>query len=251
MPELSPQTKLLTWFRKNKRQLPWRGEKNWYYIWISEVMLQQTQVETVIPYYQNFIRKYRRVEALANSSQEEVLKIWEGLGYYTRARNLHRAARIVVKDYNATLPSNREELLKIPGFGPYTTNAVLSLAFNKPYGVVDGNVKRVLARFYAIKDDIRDPKTHHKIQELMDFLLPAKYAGEFNEAMMELGATICLSKSPLCSDCPVSNSCQAYQNNLEKALPFKSKKTKIPINHSLACIIYQKESFSHCKTATR
>jgi len=206
-------------------------------------MLQQTQVETVIPYYQKFIKKFTSVEKLANSSQEEVLKIWEGLGYYTRARNLHRAAKIIVKDYNTTLPSRREELLKIPGFGPYTTNAVLSLAFNQPYGVVDGNVKRVLARHYAIEDDIRDPKTVRKIQELMNRLLPGKYPGEFNEAMMELGATICTSKSPLCPDCPISNTCQAYLDNSERTLPYKSKKARIPTNQSLACIIYHRNLF--------
>ena len=243
MSEITLQDNLLIWFRKNKRQLPWRGEKNWYYIWISEVMLQQTQVETVIPYYQKFIKKFNSIEKLSNSSQEEVLKIWEGLGYYTRARNLHRAAKIIVKDHNATLPSDREELQKIPGFGPYTTNAVLSLAFNQPHGVVDGNVKRVLARHYVIKDDIRDSKTGHKIQGLMDYLLPIGYPGEFNEAMMELGATICTSKSPLCLDCPISNTCQAYMSNLEGTLPFKSKKAKIPTNQSLACIIYQQNLF--------
>jgi len=236
-------SKLLTWFRKYKRQLPWREEKNWYYIWISEVMLQQTQVETVIPYYQKFIKKFSSVEKMANSSQEKILKIWEGLGYYSRARNLHHAAKIIVKDYNATLPTCREELLTLPGFGPYTTNAVLSLAFDQPLGVVDGNVKRVLARQYALEDDIRNLKTQYKIQELMDSLLPSKYPGEFNEAMMELGAIICTSKSPLCPDCPISNTCKAYRNNLEHTLPFKSKKARIPTNQALACIIYHRNLF--------
>jgi len=198
------QSKILTWFRENKRTLPWRREKNWYYIWISEVMLQQTQVETVIPYYQKFIRKFSTVESLAKSSQEEVLKVWEGLGYYTRARNIHHAAKIIVEKYNSSLPPSRDELLNIPGFGHYTTAALLSLVFNQSYGVVDGNVKRVISRLYAIKDDIRNPKTHHKIQELVDNLLPSNYPGEFNEAMMELGATICTSRSPLCSLCPIT-----------------------------------------------
>jgi len=243
VPKLTLQVKLLHWFRKNKRQLPWREEKNWYYIWISEVMLQQTQVETVIPYYQKFIKKFSSVEELANSSQEKILKIWEGLGYYSRARNLHRAAKIIVNDYNATLPTCREELLNVPGFGPYTTNAVLSLAFNQSLGVVDGNVKRVLARQYALEDDIKDLKTLNKIQELMDSLLPSKYPSEFNEAMMELGAILCTAKSPLCSECPISNTCKAYKNNLEHTLPFKSKKARIPTNQSLACIIYQRNLF--------
>jgi len=233
------QSKILTWFRENKRQLPWRGEKNWYYIWISEIMLQQTQVETVIPYYHKFIEQFSTVEMLASSSQEEVLKAWEGLGYYTRARNIHRAAKIIVEKYNSSLPSDREELLTIPGFGTYTTAAVLSLAFNQPYAVVDGNVIRVVSRLYAIEDDIRDPKTRNGIQELMNRLLPAKHPGEFNEAMMELGATICTSQSPSCFMCPLQTFCIAYQNKKVNVLPFKSKKERIPTRFSLACIIHQ------------
>jgi A/G-specific adenine glycosylase len=233
------QSKILTWFRKNKRQLPWRGEKNWYYIWISEVMLQQTQVETVIPYYQKFIKKFSTVEFLANASQEEVLKVWEGLGYYTRARNIHRAAKIIVEKHNSTLPPVREELLTIPGFGTYTTAAVLSLVFNQPYAVVDGNVIRVISRLYAIDEDIRNPKTRHRIQALMDSLLPSNNPGEFNEAMMELGATICTPKSPSCLRCPLTKTCIAYKKNKMNILPYKSKKERIPTRYSLACIIHQ------------
>jgi len=234
-------TKIRTWFRENKRLLPWRGEKNWYYIWISEVMLQQTQVETVIPYYHKFIKKFDTVERLANASQEEVLKVWEGLGYYSRARNLHRAAKLIVNNYNSDLPPDREELLEIPGFGPYTANAILSLVFNQAYGVVDGNIKRVLSRLYAIKDDIRNSRTQNKIQQLMDNLLPAKHPGEFNEAMMELGATICTPTSPLCSVCPLSMHCQARKNKIETILPYKSKRTKIPTKQFLACIVYHQD----------
>jgi len=243
MPELILQKKLLTWFRQNKRQLPWRGEKNWYHIWISEVMLQQTQVDTVIPYYYNFISKFPSVEHLAKSSQEEVLKVWEGLGYYSRARNLHRAANIIVKDHDTILPSIQEELLKIPGFGPYTTNALLSLAFDLPYGVVDGNVKRVLSRLYAIQDDIGESTTQKKIQDLMNGLLPSKHPGEFNEAMMELGATICISRIPRCSVCPVYAECIARKNNIQGALPLKPKKSKIPTKHALACIFFHENLF--------
>jgi A/G-specific adenine glycosylase len=206
-------------------------------------MLQQTQVETVIPYYQRFIKRFNSVEQLAKSSQEAVLKVWEGLGYYTRARNLHRAAISIVENFNSALPSIREELMKLPGFGPYTTHAVLSLAFNQSYGVVDGNVKRVLSRLYAIEDDIRDLKTQRRIQELMDSLLPSKYPGEFNEAVMELGATICTLKSPLCSACPISGDCMARKNNLESLLPYRSKKATIPTNRSLACIVTHQDLF--------
>lgn len=243
MSELSLPTKIQIWFRENKRQLPWRGEKNWYYIWISEVMLQQTQVDTVIPYYYKFIDKFPSVKKLAIASQEEVLKVWEGLGYYSRARNIHRAAKLIVKDYDSTLPSNREELLKIPGLGPYTTNAILSLVFNLPYGVVDGNVKRVLSRIFVIEDDISDSTTQQKIQDIMNGLLPSGHSGEFNEAVMELGATICISKSPRCSVCPVYENCLARKNNMERVLPFKSRKAKIPTKHSLACIIYHQDLY--------
>jgi A/G-specific adenine glycosylase len=237
------QKKLISWFRENKRPLPWRREKNWYYIWISEVMLQQTRVDTVIPYYHKFLKNFKTVEQLANASQEEVLKVWEGLGYYSRARNLHKAAKIIVRDYNSNLPSNREELLKIPGFGPYTTNAVLSLVFDQSYGVVDGNIKRILSRLYAIKDDIQDSKTQNKIQQLMNNLLPVKLPGEFNEAMMELGATICTPTSPLCSVCPLSMDCLARNDKIETILPYRSKKARIPTKQFLACIVYQKDLF--------
>jgi A/G-specific adenine glycosylase len=231
------QNKIRTWFSKNKRSLPWRGEKNWYFIWISEVMLQQTQVETVIPYYHKFIKRFNNVEQLAKASQEEVLKVWEGLGYYSRARNLHRAAKIIIEEHKSRLPTNREEILKIPGFGPYTTNAVLSLAFNQPFGVVDGNVKRVLSRLFAIEDDIRELKTQGTIQQIIDNLLPLKFPGDFNEAMMELGATICTPTSPLCSVCPLSTDCQARKKKLEGILPYKSNRPMIPTRQSLACIV--------------
>jgi A/G-specific adenine glycosylase len=163
------------------------------------------------------------------------------LGYYTRARNLHRAAKIIVEKYNSSLPPVREELLKIPGFGPYTTAALLSLVFNQPYAVVDGNVKRVISRLYAIEDDIRNPKTLHKIQGLMDSLLPSKYPGEFNEALMELGALICISQTPLCSLCPLTTICLAYKNKKVNILPYKSKRAKIPTRYSLACIVYHQD----------
>jgi A/G-specific adenine glycosylase len=237
------QDKILKWFRENKRPLPWRSGKNWYAIWISEVMLQQTQVDTVIPYYHRFIEKFPTVERLAGASQQDVLKIWEGLGYYSRARNLHQAANIIVSKYDSKLPAERDELLKIPGFGPYTANAVLSLTFNQPHGVMDGNVKRVLSRLYAIREDIRDVKTLNRIQDLMNKLLPLNSPGEFNEAMMELGAIICKSSSPGCTECPLSRECHAYQQNIVDILPYKSQKPSIPSRQSLACIIFQQDQF--------
>jgi A/G-specific adenine glycosylase len=243
MQNLKLQTKLLKWFQENKRSLPWRGVKDWYKIWISEVMLQQTQVDTVIPYYHRFIEKFDSVKKLANASQEEILKIWEGLGYYSRARNLQKAAQLFVSQYKSQLPTNREELLRIPGFGPYTTNAVLSIAFNQPYGVMDGNVKRVIARLFAIKEDVRDIKTQKKIQYLIDTLLPLEFPGDFNEAIMELGATICKPSSPICTICPISAECEAYKNGIADILPYKSLKPPIPSRGSLACIIFQNNHY--------
>jgi A/G-specific adenine glycosylase len=243
MESKSIQNKLLGWFRENKRSLPWRENNNWYHIWISEVMLQQTQVDTVIPYFNRFIERFRTVEQLANASQQEVLKLWEGLGYYSRARNMHKAAKIIVSEYNSQLPADREEMLTIPGFGPYTTHAVLSLAFNQPYAVMDGNVQRVVARLHAITEDLSETKTLRSIQKIMDNLLPTKTPGEFNEAVMELGAIICKSSSPDCSACPVSNECLAFQTNKVNVLPFKSPKPAIPSRQSRACIIFHDNAF--------
>jgi A/G-specific adenine glycosylase len=210
-------------------------------------MLQQTQVDTVIPYYQRFLKNFPSIEKLAGASQQEVLKVWEGLGYYSRARNLHKAAKIIVSEYHSKLPEDRIELLTIPGFGPYTTNAVLSIAFNKPYAVVDGNVKRVLSRLFKIKDDIRDSETQNRIQEIADDLLPEDNPGDFNQALMELGATICKSSAPGCSECPLNSSCQAYRDNLAEILPFKSAKPSIPLRQSLACIIYHENQLLICQ----
>ena len=237
------QKRLLTWFKKHKRPLPWRETKKWYHVWVSEIMLQQTKVETVIPYYHRFIQKFENLEKLAEASQQEVLKVWEGLGYYSRARNMHKAAKIIVSDFNSQIPIDKAELLKVPGFGPYTVNAVLSIAFNKPYAVMDGNVIRVLARVFEIKDDIRDRETLRSIQILMDKLLPLNHPGEFNEAMMELGATICKSSVPICEHCPILEFCQAYKKNIVNILPFKTPKPKIPLKQSLACIINYKNLY--------
>ena len=243
IPNHEIQIRVITWFKKNKRSLPWRRNRTWYNIWISEVMLQQTQVEQVIPYYHKFIEKFKTVKQLARSSEEEVLKLWEGMGYYTRARNLFKTAKILVDQYDAKLPSQKEELLKLPGFGPYITHAILSLAYDLPYGVVDGNIKRVVSRLFALPDDIRASTTHSKIQKLMDRLLPAKSPGEFNEAMMELGAVVCNSHSPLCCKCPISDFCLANKRQIQNYLPFKTAKAKIPVIKFTALIIKYEQKF--------
>ncbi len=237
MDKKSLQQKLLSWFAENKRLLPWRDSPDWYKIWISEVMLQQTQVEQVVPYYLRFIRKFNNVNQLAGATEEEVLKVWEGLGYYSRARNLHRSAKIIVNEHQCRLPRNLDKLKKLPGFGPYTTNAVLSIAFNQSYGIVDGNIKRVISRLYTLSEDIRRPSSHKKIQNLMDSLLPPGKSGLFNEAMMELGALVCQPAKPGCAECPLNKNCLAYQQGIEKDLPYRSKGEKIPTYESVAFII--------------
>jgi A/G-specific adenine glycosylase len=243
MSKIKIQRKLLIWFKKNKRSLPWRHQQHWYSIWVSEVMLQQTQVEQAIPYYLNFMKRFGTVARLAEASEQEVLKVWEGLGYYSRARHLHQTARIIVKQYNAKLPTERQELLKLPGFGPYTANAVLSIAFNLPYGVVDGNIKRVISRLYLISDDISKSKTNTEIQTKMSELLPHHSSRAFNEAMMELGALICFPTSPSCKNCPLSLHCQAFNKGMVKLIPFKAKRKKIPHIVSKAFVIKCQNNF--------
>jgi len=228
---------LLDWFQKNQRRLPWREDRHWYLVWVSEVMLQQTQVNTVIPYFDRFMKRFPTMHDLADASQEEVLKLWEGLGYYSRARNMHRAARMIRTEYDAELPRDIKKVLRLPGFGPYISHAVLSLAFNLAFAVVDGNVKRVITRLFAVKDDLRLAKTHETIQVLADKMLPDDRPGMFNEAMMELGALICLPVSPACDQCPIMNFCQAKIQGITSRIPYKSAAKKIPQVESVAVIL--------------
>lgn len=218
---------LLAWFDANRRDLPWRRNKNAYYIWISEIMLQQTQVKTVIPYFERFIERFPTIEALAEADEEEVLKYWEGLGYYSRARNLHTAVREVRASYGSVVPSEPEEIRKLKGVGPYTAGAILSIAYNKPEPAVDGNVMRVLSRFFLIEDDIAQNKTRVKMEKLVRELIPHERAGDFNEALMEFGALVCTPKSPQCEACPLEERCAARAEGVELALPNK-KKAKPP-----------------------
>jgi len=231
------QKKLIPWFREHKRPLPWRETDNWYHIWVSEVMLQQTQVEQAISYYLRFIENFNTVRKLAAASRQSVLKSWEGLGYYSRARYLHESAKIIVKEYNGYLPTDKTILQRLPGFGPYTTNAVLSLAFNKPYAVVDGNVKRVISRLFLISEDMRKAAAHKKVQSVVDQLLPAKKSRLFNEALMELGALICLPSNPRCRECPLAADCQAREKGWQEELPFLSQRARIPQIHAVSFII--------------
>lgn len=222
------QPDLLPWFRHHARDMPWRQERTPYRVWVSEAMLQQTRVETVIPYFERWMREFPSVRDLAAADQEAVLKCWEGLGYYARARNLHQAAGVIVEQYAGELPSDPEALRSLPGIGPYTQAAILSLAFHKPYAVLDGNVERVLTRCCAIDADIRQAKTKTGLQAMMTRLLADHPPGEFNEAFMELGATVCLPTRPDCHLCPLASVCRGRKQGNPEAYPVKSKKKPVP-----------------------
>ena len=214
---------IVTWFEKNQREMPWRETTNPYYIWLSEVMLQQTQVKTVIDYYHRFIHRFPTVEALSKANEDEVLKYWEGLGYYSRARNFHTAIKEVEEKYNGEVPSSPDKFAQLKGVGPYTQAAVMSIAFNQPLATVDGNVFRVWSRLNNDKRDIKLQSTRKAYeQELLPYV--QEEAGTFNQSMMELGALVCTPKNPLCLFCPVQENCEAFKEGTVLDLPVKTKK---------------------------
>lgn len=215
---------LLQWYDDNKRDLPWRRERDPYKIWVSEIMLQQTQVDTVIPYYERFMRLFPTVEALAEAEEETVLKAWEGLGYYSRARNLHQAVKEVKSAYGGQVPDSEKDVKALKGVGPYTAGAILSIAYNKPAPAVDGNVMRVLSRIFSIYDDIAKPSARKLFEEKVMELISEDRASDFNQALMELGAVICRPKSPGCLLCPVQAHCTAREEGVQELLPVKAKK---------------------------
>ncbi|MFH1858334.1 MAG: A/G-specific adenine glycosylase [Candidatus Omnitrophota bacterium] len=223
------QRKLLSWYTRHKRDLPWRRTRDPYKIWVSEVMLQQTQVNTVIPYYYRWLRRFPTIRSLAQASLDEVLKQWEGLGYYTRARNLHRAAKKIVRTRSARFPKTFDAIRSLPGIGRYTAGAIASIAFGLPYPVLDGNVSRVLVRLYAISKPPKLPRLTQELWKHAAQLLPKQSPGEFNQALMELGARICLPKKPMCLVCPVQAHCEARTLGMEEKLPAKSLSRKIPL----------------------
>ncbi|MFJ7669348.1 A/G-specific adenine glycosylase [Lysinibacillus sp. NPDC097195] len=218
---------LVEWFEEEKRDLPWRHTKDPYKIWVSEVMLQQTRVDTVIPYYNRFMESFPTLELLAEAPQEYLLKHWEGLGYYSRARNLQAGVREVLENYGGIVPDNRHEISKLKGVGPYTAGAILSIAYNKPEHAVDGNVMRVLSRVLNIHDDIALPKTKKIFETAVDELIDPQNPSSFNQGLMELGALICSPTSPKCLLCPVRDYCTAFHEGQPETLPVKSKKVKM------------------------
>lgn len=233
---------LLNWYAKHKRDLPWRRDAHDpYRVWISEIMLQQTQVVTVIPYYERFLERFPTINDLARADLDDVLKAWEGAGYYARARNLHRAAQHVVEQLDGRMPNTVEQLLTLPGIGRYTAGAIASIAFNRDAPVVDGNVIRVLCRYFKINRDPKDTKTQQHLWGLMETLLPRGRAGDFNQAMMELGATVCTPQNPNCTACPLVRTCLAKQKHLQAKLPTKTKKKTLP-HHQIAVGIVWKRN---------
>lgn len=220
----SLQTKLLDWYHRNYRQLPWRETKNAYAIWLSEIILQQTRVEQGRPYYERFIERYPSLQDLASAPEEEVLKLWEGLGYYSRARNMHAAAQMVRDQHGGDFPRTYPEIRALKGVGDYTAAAIASFAFDLAYAVVDGNVMRVLSRFFAEATEINTSKGKRLFQNLADEFLNQRDPAIHNQAMMELGATVCKPKNPLCGECPLQESCLAYKQANIHDYPQKRKK---------------------------
>lgn len=220
----TPAGLLLQWYDRVKRDLPWRGISDPYRVWLSEIMLQQTRVETVKGYYERFLTLFPTVEALAAAPREAVLKAWEGLGYYSRARNLHKAAQAVASGFAGRFPQSYEELARLPGVGPYTAGAIASIAFGERVPAVDGNVLRVASRFFGVRADIAAPGTRGAIRALVQDAMPPERAGDYNQALMELGATVCSPLSPNCGACPWEALCDARAEGDAESLPIHEKK---------------------------
>ena len=229
---------LLVWFERYQREMPWRDTDDPYRIWVSEVMLQQTQVKKVVDYYENFVARFPSVWDLAAAPLQDVLKVWEGLGYYARARNLHKAAEVIVNELDGEIPLDYATFRKLPGVGDYSAAAVQSIAFNAPYAAVDGNIKRVLARLFLMDAPINDAKSAKVFQQKADELLDRDVPGLFNQAVMELGAMVCRPQSPTCLVCPVNPFCEAFQTGRQDEFP-KRRASKPTPEHRLAVgVIY-------------
>ncbi len=232
---------LLAWYAKNAREMPWRGIGDAYAVWVSEIMLQQTRVETVIPYFMRWMERFPTLCKLAQASEQEVLTAWEGLGYYSRARSLLKAARLVQEQMGGLIPANPKELLKLPGIGKYTAAAISSIAFGADEAVLDGNVKRVLARCFQYEGLINTPEGEKELWQLAESLLPEGKAGNYNQAVMDLGAMICTPNHPACEKCPLVDICLSCKTNLQDEYP--RLKEKAPVPHiSVVAAIISKES---------
>ncbi|KAA3642947.1 MAG: A/G-specific adenine glycosylase [Chloroflexi bacterium] len=231
--------KLLTWYRANKRSMPWRDHPDPYAVWVSEIMLQQTRVETVVPYFERWMMRFTTIGKLAAASQQDVLNLWEGLGYYSRARNLHKAAQVVVDEHQGALPADLSALQKLPGVGRYTAGAIASLGFGLDAPVVDGNIKRVLARIFNVEEAVDTTVGEKRIWALAEEYLPGGEAKDYNQALMELGATICTPRNPKCETCPVNTICEANKLDLQGERPVTKPKAEVP-HYTVAAAVIQK-----------
>lgn len=218
---------LTNWYSIHKRELPWRNTKDPYHIWLSEIILQQTQIRQGLPYYEAFVNQYPTIFELAKAEESEILKLWQGLGYYSRARNLHETAQTIVETYNGEFPKSYQELLKLKGVGDYTASAIASICYNEPTAVVDGNVYRVLARYFGINTPINSTKGQKEFKALASQLIDQKNPADYNQAIMEFGARQCKPKNPDCDSCPLNSGCVALQNNWIETLPVKLKTNKV------------------------
>ncbi len=244
--------RLLTWFARHARDLPWRHRRTPYRVWLAEVMLQQTRVDTVVPYYERFLALFPTLEVLADAPLEQVLKTWEGLGYYARARNLHAAAQRIVETHGGQFPKTYKELLELPGVGRYTAGAVASIAFGQDVAAVDGNVRRVLCRVFDVREDVTRSRTQRDLEKLATSLLPAGRAGAFNEALMELGATICTPRTPQCVRCPLHERCRAHAVGNPETLPVRRPRQPVPhYNVTAAVTVRDDARGSHVLVAQR
>lgn len=239
--EATFQHDLLHWFHDQKRSLPWREDQDPYKVWVSEIMLQQTKVDTVIPYFNRFIEKFPTVEKLAEAEEQDVLKAWEGLGYYSRAKNLQYAVREVAETYNGQVPNNAKQLSALKGVGPYTTGAILSIAYGVPEPAVDGNVMRVLSRILMIEDDIAKASTRRIFERAVRELISHEDPSGFNQGLMELGALACTPKSPACMLCPVQSHCQAFDQGTQLLYPVKTKAKKQKKLAYFTCVLQNKQ----------
>ncbi len=237
-------TVLLHWFDKNQRDLPWRRTYDPYHVWISEIMLQQTRMERVVRYFDEWMRQFPTINAVAAARRRAVLKAWEGLGYYSRARNIHTTAGILTARHGGTLPADRRQLLALPGIGPYTAAAILSIAFNLPHPVIDANVERLLARLFDIDSPIKRERSRRRLEELMHRLLPTDDSRTFNQAIMEFGALVCTPKNPLCRACPLTEQCRALRIDAVGERPVSAGRRRIiPIEMACGILYHQGKVF--------
>ncbi len=229
---------LLTWYHQNKRTLPWRDHPDPYAVWVSEIMLQQTRVDTVIGYFQRWMEKFPSIEDLAAADEQDVLNLWEGLGYYSRARNLHKASKILVEDHHSKLPEDTKTLMKLPGIGRYTAAAISSMAFGRDAAALDGNIRRVYARIFNVEEPLGTKDAEKILWGIAEDILPKGEAGDYNQALMDLGSAICTPRNPSCEQCPIKKDCEACQLGIQEMRPVRKTKKAIPYHiHAGAVIV--------------